>query len=104
MKYTPKKQLVFFERHPKLYAFLFNAMNWYAIKVLKIPFTAAYNPVLGNERKLRAITYSWDLQYTQALKDNWELLGNTTKELEQAHAEIDRLQRKNRILKKRGEK
>lgn len=64
-------KLPFLERHPVLYARLFQLWDWYAVKVLRIPFKLAYQP--RDQNRLKAMTYSWDLMYVQQIKNNWDL-------------------------------
>ncbi len=63
----------FLERHKTIYGYLFAVWYWYADKVLRIPFTVSYMPLVDGEQRLQGITFSWSLQYSQQLKDNWDL-------------------------------
>ena len=75
----------------KLYTFRFKFLHWYALKILKVPFAVDYMD--GN--KLLAITYSWSLEYAQAVKDNWDAnaqIKTLKYQLQQAKTKLEKLE------------
>lgn len=68
-----KIKLPFLERHPKLYKVFFDFWLWYQKKIMHIPFRLDYNKDFPEGRRLMAVTFSWDLEYIQAIKNNWDL-------------------------------
>lgn len=54
----------------KLYLYLYLVWQWYALKILRVPFIVTYTPPPGET--IEAVTFSWSLEYSQKIQSNWD--------------------------------
>ena len=53
----------------KIYAWTYIAWVWFGRKVIRIPFVLEWH----KDNFIRAITFSWSLEYAQRVQENWEV-------------------------------
>lgn len=51
----------------RIHTFLFKAWQWYAKRVLKIPFVLQFTPPPGD--RIMGVTFAWSMEYRDAVKN-----------------------------------